>query len=181
MNYEWKDDQDGECIVDSNNNRCYVNFFGSKEKAEKALKSLEYCRDCRNCSDCIDCSDCSYCSYCSDCRDCIDCRKVTKKVPSIKIENIHQKVLEAVQDGENLEMLSWHTKCGTAHCWAGWIVALAGKEGEELENSLDTPVAALKIVNNSSDIPVHMTWFFESNEKALERIKELAEKEKELT
>ncbi|MGB0405020.1 MAG: hypothetical protein ACPGDB_02385, partial [Fusobacterium sp.] len=38
----------------------------------------------------------------------------------VKIENIHQKVLEAVTTDNALDMSDWHT-CETTHCRAGWV------------------------------------------------------------
>lgn len=83
-------------------------------------------------------------------------------------------------------MSDWHTDssvdesgayCGTTHCWAGWIVAHAGADGRKLEKALGTPVAALRILHESSTIRVGMVRFFEGNEKAMEEIKKVAELE----
>jgi len=63
------------------------------------------------------------------------------KIPVI--ENIHQRVLEAVTAEESsLDMSQWHT-CDTTHCRAGWVVTLAGEEGRELERQTDTGFAAV--------------------------------------
>ena len=149
------------------------------------------CSDCRNCRDCSDFSDCSYCTYCnycsdchdcSDCRDCSDChnRDVTKgkekqlKIPNI--DNIHQKVLESDSKEGGLEMGDWHT-CDTTHCRAGWVVHLAGKEGYELEKRLSTPLAALKIYRENSDLEVHLPDFYKTNEETMEDMRRLAEEE----
>ena len=62
MAINWiKDENDIEWCVDTNNNKCSAEYFGSKEKAEKALLSLKNCDNCINCSYCSDCSRCSYC------------------------------------------------------------------------------------------------------------------------
>jgi len=94
------------------------------------------------------------------------------------IENIHQKVLEAIQDnGNKLEMSTWHS-CETTHCRGGWVVHLAGKEGKELEEKTSTQFAAMMIYKASSKIRVFPPKFFETNERAMEDIIRCAEEEK---
>jgi hypothetical protein len=69
------------------------------------------------------------------------------------IEDIHSKVYAAASQPGALDMGAWHEKpdhpdqwlCGTSHCRAGWVVALAGKEGLDLEAKIGTPAAALSI------------------------------------
>lgn len=101
------------------------------------------------------------------------------KIPVI--ENIHQKVLEAVTTGGGkLEMGSVHV-CETTHCRAGWAVALAGKEGFDLEKQTDWGFAAMQIYKASSPIRVSPTRFFENNEVAMKDIIRCAEEEKALT
>jgi hypothetical protein len=101
------------------------------------------------------------------------------KIPII--ENIHQKVLEAVtKDGNTLNMGEWHT-CDTTHCRAGWITFLSGPEGRELERRTSTAFAAQQIVKASSPIKISPPRFFESNEVAMADIKRCAEEEKNLT
>lgn len=92
------------------------------------------------------------------------------------IENIHQKILEAVSAPNALNMAHWHT-CDTTHCRAGWVVALAGKEGKALEEITSTPFAAMQIYKASSPIRVSPTRFYESNEVAMADIKRCAEEE----
>lgn len=104
------------------------------------------------------------------------------------IENIHQKVLEAVSGEGKLQMNSWHESeetneegayCGTTHCRAGWVVTIAGKPGRDLELKTSTLFAAQQIYHKSSpNIPVVHTKFFQSNEIAMEDIKRCAEEEK---
>ena len=101
------------------------------------------------------------------------------------IENIHQKILEAVNNGI-LKMDDWHSDnsknhegayCGTTHCRAGWVVAISGKIGVELESIFGTENAAMQIYNASSDIKVSPVRFYESNEVAMKDIKRCAELE----
>jgi hypothetical protein len=92
------------------------------------------------------------------------------------IENIHQKILEAVSKPEALNMESWHT-CDTTHCRAGWAVHLAGPKGYELEKKTSTLFAAMQIYKASSPIRVAPTRFFGLNEVALADIKRCAELE----
>jgi hypothetical protein len=105
------------------------------------------------------------------------------------IEDIHQKVFQAVTDGK-LKMNSWHEDesknengeyCGTTHCRAGWVIALAGKEGVEYESIFGTENAALQIYHKSSpEIKVSPTRFYQSDEVALEDIERCANEEKSL-
>lgn len=106
------------------------------------------------------------------------------------VENIHQKVLEAVTEKGKLKMDTWHGDeaindegeyCGTTHCWAGWTVALAGKAGRELEAQTSTEFAAKQIMYKSNpNIRVSPVRFYESNELAMKNIEDCANKEKEL-
>ena len=73
-------------------------------------------------------------------------------------------------------MNQWHT-CDTTHCRAGWVVHLAGSEGKALEERFRTPLAALMIYRESSALKVGMNDFYDTNEIALRKMKELAEKE----
>jgi len=87
-----------------------------------------------------------------------------------------------------LKMSSWHENesidengahCGTTHCRAGWVVALAGKEGRALEEKTSTLYAAMQIYHASNpEIKVSPPRFFESNEIAMKDIIRCAEEEK---
>jgi len=92
------------------------------------------------------------------------------------IENIHQKVLEAVSKPNALNMDTWHT-CDTTHCRAGWVVFLAGEEGRKLERKTSTAFAAMQIYHKSSPIRVSPVRFYEDNKKAMADIKRCAEEE----
>ncbi len=92
------------------------------------------------------------------------------------ISNIHQEILKAVNNGDNLKMDEWHT-CDTTHCRAGWAVHLAGKEGKKLEKETSTLFAAMQIFKKSSPIKVPLMRFFDSNQKAMEDIKRCAQEE----
>ena len=105
-----------------------------------------------------------------------------------KIENIHQKVLEAVTERGELNMNYWHKDnskdgegayCGTTHCRAGWVVALAGKYGVLMESIFGTENTAMQIYNVSSEIKVSPAQFYKSTETAMDDIKRCAELEKE--
>ena len=72
-----------------------------------------------------------------------------------------------------LDMSDWHT-CDTTHCWAGWIVTLAGSEGHELEKQTSTEFAAMMIFKESNGESISPVNFYLSNDKALEKINELA-------
>jgi hypothetical protein len=103
------------------------------------------------------------------------------------IENIHQKILDAVTNDGTLEMGGWHQDetvdsegayCGTTHCRGGWVIALAGKQGVQLESIFGTENAAMQIYKASSKIKVSPVRFYETNEVAMEDIKRCAELEK---
>ena len=72
-------------------------------------------------------------------------------------------------------MSDWH-KCDTTHCWAGWIVHLAGEAGKALEEETSTPFAAMQIFKKSNGYSINPSWFYLSNETAMKKIKELAER-----
>jgi uncharacterized protein YjbI with pentapeptide repeats len=95
-----------------------------------------------------------------------------------KIENIHQKVYEAVEGGNSLDMGNWHNNCGTKHCRAGWVVALAGKEGKELETKIGTSAAACAIYLASDPEIKSFPDFHCSDEEAMKDIIACAEREK---
>ncbi len=173
---------------------------------EFAAEHPEYVKDnetnkgCWNCSDCSGCSDCSRCSRCSDCSRCSGCSDCSgwknnqppfdmSKIPVI--ENIHQKILEAITaEGCQLRMDTWHASeelddkggyCGTTHCRAGWVVALAGADGRALELHTSTEFAAMQILHKScQQVPVSPVRFYESDEIAMADIKRCAELEKAL-
>ena len=64
-----------------------------------------------------------------------------------KIPNIHQSIYAAASQPHALDMSTWHgeSACGTTHCRAGWVVALAGDGGKALEWAMGTPTAATLI------------------------------------
>ena len=144
---------------------------------------------------CWNCSDCSGCSGCSDCSDCSNIGRLHYRqnlsplstaenpipgFPDIPvIQNIHQRIFEAVSQPEALNMSDWHT-CDTTHCRAGWVVFLAGAQGKILEKHTSTEFAAKQIYKVSSSITVSPTRFYEDNEKALEDIKRCADEEAKL-
>ncbi|GAB2959192.1 hypothetical protein GCM10027048_28130 [Hymenobacter coalescens] len=150
------------------------------------------CSDCYDCYDCSYCSDCSRCSYCYGCYDCSGCSGLSNNAPRALpavpvIANIHQQVLAAVSKPGALNMSSWHESeavneegayCGTTHCRAGWVVALAGKAGRDLEQRTSTLFAAMQIYRASAPgIPVSAASFYESNDLALADMRRCAELE----
>ncbi len=70
-------------------------------------------------------------------------------------------------------MNNWHA-CDTTHCWAGWIVHIAGDDGKALEDKTSTPFAAMMIYKKSNGKSINPAWFYLSNEEAMEKIKEVA-------
>lgn len=121
---------------------------------------------------------CWNCSGCSGCSDSSPVKNTDAGFKVPKIKKIHQKVLAAVEDGKALKMDNWHS-CDTAHCRGGWVIALAGKAGAELENKTNSEFAAMQIYKASSPILVSPVRFYESDEVALADIKRCAREEKE--
>ena len=72
-------------------------------------------------------------------------------------------------------MGNWHT-CKNTHCRAGWVIALAGEAGRELEQYFDTPLAAMKIYDVSDPgFQINPGRFFDDNDAALADMKRMAE------
>jgi len=100
-----------------------------------------------------------------------------------KIENIHQKVYAAASQEGALDMGIWHDQayeaggCGTTHCRAGWVVALAGDEGRALDTRIGTAAAASLIYLASDPTLDKFPDFYCGNTAALEDMKRLAEAE----
>jgi hypothetical protein len=83
-------------------------------------------------------------------------------------------VYEAASKPEALDMGVWHHSCGTTHCRAGWIVALAGDAGKALEARHGTPLAAMMIARESGS-PIAPARFYDSDADALADMKARAE------
>lgn len=92
------------------------------------------------------------------------------------IENIHQKVLDAVSVDGALDMSQWHS-CDTTHCRAGWVEVLAGQGGKKLAEQTSTLFAAMQIYKASSPIKVSPVRFFDPANKAMEDMKRCANEE----
>ena len=202
MNYRIEDDW----VIDENNNRASISYWGEETKAKASLQTLTYCTDCTdclgctNCMGCTGCTSCTNCMSCTDCLGCLGCKSCTsctscrnrsdffKSNPfeAPKVKNIHQRVWEAVQVEDSFDMETWHKgeetpkhPCGTTHCWAGHIVAQAGAEGKALEDITSTEFAAKQIAKASS-LPVNPVHFYDmDNARSLKRIEEMAKREKE--
>jgi len=89
-----------------------------------------------------------------------------------KIPDIHKVVYEAASQPYALEMDAWH--CGTTHCRAGWVVAIAGESGKKLEAFHNTELAAM-LIYRESGYQINPARFFDANEDALADMKRLAE------
>jgi hypothetical protein len=170
----------------------YIDFLNREDKEINGVskdfaelnsdfeKQNETNKGCWNCSYCSDCSYCSYCSKCSYLKNATPVSSEEEKrdaFPEIPvIENIHQKVFEAVSQPNALDMSTWHA-CETTHCRAGWVVTLAGEQGKVLESKTSPLFAAMQIYKKSSEIKVSPTRFFESNKVALRDMQKCAEME----
>ena len=94
------------------------------------------------------------------------------------IPSIHQTIYAAASAPEALDMKNWHSSCGTAHCRAGWAVALAGAAGKKFEDKLgDTAAAAYAIYWASDPSLKNAPDFYCSNSEALADMKRLADEE----
>lgn len=98
----------------------------------------------------------------------------------VKIENIHQRVYEAASKDGALDMYDWHT-CETTHCRAGWVVALAGDAGKEMERMMGTAAAAAMIYIASDPNIGKMPDFYVSNDAALTDMRNRAESERQVS
>ena len=96
-------------------------------------------------------------------------------IPGPVVPNIHQAVSRAVGDlGQYLDMDEWHSDCNTAHCRAGWVVALAGREGEALETITNTPTAAAIIYRASDPELINQPNWYATHKDALDAIRQCA-------
>jgi hypothetical protein len=162
---------EGDLVIDKNNNRASIAWWGSEAAAKKALKSCSDCSDCSRCSNCSNCFDCYNCSDCSRCSRCSPQQSPAESIPVI--EDIHEKLYVAVSHPNALNMDEWHT-CKTTHCRAGWVVHLAREAGYALEKKTSTLFAAMQIYKASGYL-ISPVRFFDNNETALADMKRLAE------
>jgi hypothetical protein len=90
------------------------------------------------------------------------------------IADIHKAVYAAASSPRALDMGYWHT-CDTTHCRAGWVTTLAGPPGKQLEDRFGPLLAAMMIYDASDpNYKINPCRFFDSNEAALEDMRELA-------
>ena len=99
-----------------------------------------------------------------------------------KIPNIHQSIYAAASQPHALDMSTWHgeSACGTTHCRAGWVVALAGDGGKALEWAMGTPTAATLIYLASDPDRwknERLPDFYCMNDEALADMKRMADEE----
>jgi hypothetical protein len=89
------------------------------------------------------------------------------------VKDLDQKIFDAVQVDDALDMDYWHT-CETTHCRAGWAIHLAGGEGYALELRYGSEVAAALIYFASTGRGKIPNWY-QSNDDARADIKRCAE------
>lgn len=65
------------------------------------------------------------------------------------VENIDEKIFDAVCKGAVLDMSDWHS-CETAHCRAGWAIYFAGEAGKELELRFGSEAAGALIYERAT-------------------------------
>ena len=83
-------------------------------------------------------------------------------------ELVRQILAIVEQEPHRLQMDQWHT-CATTHCVWGWAVTLNGAAGLELEASLGIITAGALL------FPEFSENVFDSNEAALEKLRELSQ------
>jgi hypothetical protein len=150
-------------------------------------EDLVGCNDCDFSQKCVNCTSSRYMTSCTNCSDSEYLHNAKNRFANDRIrmnipviENIHQSVLRAIkQPNHSFDMSDWHT-CDTTHCRAGWVTALAGKQGRKLEDKYSTEFAAMLIYNHSSPILVSPVEFYKNQEEAMNSIIECAEKEAQL-
>jgi hypothetical protein len=94
-------------------------------------------------------------------------------LPPVKIPDIHKAIYAAASQPGALDMRTWH--CGTTHCRAGWVVALAGEGGAALEWAMGTSAAAAMIYIASDPALERIPNFHATNDDALADMQRLAE------
>ena len=94
-----------------------------------------------------------------------------------RVNNLHQSILAAIENGGSLEMGSWHT-CETTHCRAGWAIHLAGNAGRLLEAQVGSAAAGAFITQASCPWLEKVPNFYADNETAFADIQAMAEREK---
>ena len=94
----------------------------------------------------------------------------------LRVPQLHQKILAAIDAGGSLEMGDWHT-CETTHCRAGWAIHLAGNIGRYLESLHGPAMAGALITQASCPWMEKVPDFYASNEDALADIRACAERE----
>ena len=96
-----------------------------------------------------------------------------KELPPIEVvPDLRSKILAAATaPGCGIDMGSWHSECGTAHCIAGWVTTIH-PQGKLLENLLTCPTAAALILNACGEsIPDFFDCDADSEDRALEWMK----------
>jgi uncharacterized protein YjbI with pentapeptide repeats len=92
----------------------------------------------------------------------------------VTIPDIHKTIHAAASSPGALDMSSWHNACGTTHCRAGWVIALAGEGGRALEWAMGTPAAAAIIYMASDPTLDKVPDFYCTNEEAMADMARLA-------
>jgi uncharacterized protein YjbI with pentapeptide repeats len=99
-----------------------------------------------------------------------------RNADTYKVEQLHMKMLEAIDAGGALEMGDWHT-CETTHCRAGWAIHLAGKPGRLLESIYGPAMAGALIHQASCPWLEKVPDFYASNTVAMADIRACAARE----
>jgi hypothetical protein len=92
------------------------------------------------------------------------------------VADLHRKVYKACLNPGALNMIQWHSLCGTTHCRAGWVVTLAGAAGKALESAYGPAVAAAMIYAKAYPDQPTPDFYEWCNEAALDDIRACAER-----
>lgn len=83
---------------------------------------------------------------------------------------LHAVAAQVLRDPSSLRMRSWHSKCGTVHCLAGWAIHQAGPIGATLEALHGAHLAGLFLLGHDA-----ADRFYRSNEEVLEWLRSISE------
>jgi hypothetical protein len=93
------------------------------------------------------------------------------KIPIV--DDLDKEVFASVGDGaRKLNMHTWHNDCGTLHCWAGWIVTIAG--ATELEERFGNTALVATWIYEASTGKIAPDFYNTSNEEAYTEMKKRA-------
>ena len=70
-------------------------------------------------------------------------------------ELLKEVARHALAHPNSLDMVNWHSDCGTAHCIAGWAIHLAGAQGYALEGRFGASGAGCLLLGAPAESHFH--------------------------